>query len=358
MQGSVQPDSSASVELFKADLLIPRPGLQVTFTYRPLSPPTPTELQLWCWMEPSNATQTRGGIEDDAAAGVDATKRARAAGSVKLLAMLQPDGLALVSSSTSDNSQAQLELERDVGKLEPHSNGWCSLQYNLPSHLPDFQHLTLRSIEVAAVTPAHLQHNTSAPDVCLGYVGHIEVLSQGSKVQAPRVSSVEFQDVIWTVPSFNNSRVPDSLPSDSTTESSAKGEADRQAELASSTTSQQSDVTESTDGASLPQVLWLYVTLRFALEQPSDVSRFEVFVRHGEASASDKESPEQSASAAQHGSKMGWVWLGTAATNQFRVTALECPLSDSAICFAVRPADLSGRLAQWQHAAYATLSRP
>ena len=61
-------------------------------------------------MEPSNATQTLGGIEDDAAAGADATKRA--ASSVKLLAMLQPDGLALVSSNTSDNSRAQLELER------------------------------------------------------------------------------------------------------------------------------------------------------------------------------------------------------------------------------------------------------
>ena len=109
--------------------------------------------------------------------------------------------------------------------------------------------------------------------------------------------------------------------------------------------------------ASLPQVLWLYVTLHFTLEQLSDASRFEVFVRHGDPSAADKESSQESANAAQHGGKMGWVWLGTAVTNQFRVTALECPLSDSAVCFGVRPADLSGRLVPWQHAAYATISR-
>ena len=62
---------------------------------------------------------------------------------------------------------------RNVDKVEQHSNGWCSLQYNLPSHLPDFQHLTLRSIEVAAVTPADVDHHTSEPDACLGYVGEL-----------------------------------------------------------------------------------------------------------------------------------------------------------------------------------------
>ena len=64
---------------------------------------------------------------------------------------------------------------RNVDKVEQHSDGWCSVQYNLPSHLPDFQHLTLRSIEVAAVTPAHHQPDPSASHVCLGYVGELHI---------------------------------------------------------------------------------------------------------------------------------------------------------------------------------------
>ena len=127
--------------------------------------------------------------------------------------------------------------------------------------------------------------------------------------------------------------------------------------VVSSRTIQQAVDTERTGGAFFPQVLWLYVTLHFTLESPSDVSRYEVFVRHGEVSAADKEPSKQSAVAAQHGGTIDWVWLGTAATNQFRVTALDRPLRDSAVCFAVCPADLSGRLVPWQHAAYATLSR-
>ena len=110
--GSVAPGSSASVELFKADLLIPPPGLQVTFTYKPPSPPTPTTLQLWCWMEPSNAAHIDAGDTDDAGTGVENTKRAVVVEGVRVLAMLQPDGLGLVSADANSGSQAQLELQR------------------------------------------------------------------------------------------------------------------------------------------------------------------------------------------------------------------------------------------------------
>lgn len=50
-----------------------------------------------------------------------------------------------------------------------HSSGWLTLYYRLPSRLPDFSYLTLRSIEVAAVAPV----NPPEPriDPCLGYVG-------------------------------------------------------------------------------------------------------------------------------------------------------------------------------------------
>ena len=54
-----------------------------------------------------------------------------------------------------------------------HSNGWLTLYYRLPSRLPDFTCLTLRSIEVAAVAPATPAAHPPAPpvDPCLGYVG-------------------------------------------------------------------------------------------------------------------------------------------------------------------------------------------
>lgn len=52
-----------------------------------------------------------------------------------------------------------------------HGNGWVTLYYRLPSHLPDYAHLTLRSIEVAAVTPVKPDAVITSADNCLGYVG-------------------------------------------------------------------------------------------------------------------------------------------------------------------------------------------
>ena len=51
--GSVAPGTSASVEIFTADLLISQPGIQASFTYKPASSQQ-TPLELWCWFEPSN----------------------------------------------------------------------------------------------------------------------------------------------------------------------------------------------------------------------------------------------------------------------------------------------------------------
>ena len=52
--GVVHPGTSSSVEIFTADLLIPEPGLQVAFTFKPNLPASQLSLELWCWMEPSN----------------------------------------------------------------------------------------------------------------------------------------------------------------------------------------------------------------------------------------------------------------------------------------------------------------
>ena len=58
-----------------------------------------------------------------------------------------------------------------------HSSGWLTLYYRLPSRLPDFSCLTLRSIEVAAVAPVDPPTTPLAElpeplvDPCLGYVG-------------------------------------------------------------------------------------------------------------------------------------------------------------------------------------------
>ena len=63
---------------------------------------------------------------------------------------------------------------RGVQETAHHSNGWQTLYYRLPSHLPDFSHLTLRSIEVTAVAPAVPSASPAALtplEPCLGYVG-------------------------------------------------------------------------------------------------------------------------------------------------------------------------------------------
>ncbi len=52
-----------------------------------------------------------------------------------------------------------------------HSSGWQTLYYRLPSHLPDYAHLTLRSIEVAAVSPVKPDAVVTSVDDWLGYVG-------------------------------------------------------------------------------------------------------------------------------------------------------------------------------------------
>ena len=76
---------------------------------------------------------------------------------------------------------------RAVKERVQRSSGWLTLYYRLPSHLPDFSCLTLRSIEVAAVAPANppatLSNDPPAPsdDPCLGYVGQtfsIQSISQ------------------------------------------------------------------------------------------------------------------------------------------------------------------------------------
>lgn len=65
-----------------------------------------------------------------------------------------------------------------------HSNGWLTRIYRLPSHLPDYSHLTLRSIEVAAVAPLKPGGGasadaavTTATDASLGYVGRSQYIS-------------------------------------------------------------------------------------------------------------------------------------------------------------------------------------
>ena len=62
-------------------------------------------------------------------------------------------------------------MHRCEERTVQHSNGWLTLYYRLPSHLPDYAHLTLRSIEVAAVTPVKPDAVITSADNCLGYVG-------------------------------------------------------------------------------------------------------------------------------------------------------------------------------------------
>lgn len=53
--GSVAAGTSASIEVFTADLLIPSPGIQASFTYK-LADRQQSPFELWCWFEPSNGT--------------------------------------------------------------------------------------------------------------------------------------------------------------------------------------------------------------------------------------------------------------------------------------------------------------
>ena len=107
----------------------------------------------------------------------------------------------------------------------------------------------------------------------------------------------------------------------------------------------------------LPQELWLYLTLLFPLEEGSNASRFEVFSKH-ESSATAGKDNAQPSSAATHTDNTDWVWLGTAATSQFRVAPLQLPFNLDKVHFAVRPADALGKLAPFDNAAYAVIQRP
>lgn len=85
--GAVAPGTSGSVEIFTADLLIPGPGLRVAFTYKPSLPASQLQLELWCWMEPSNSgdagtTTGTGSLADDGSAvkGTESGARAGDAG--------------------------------------------------------------------------------------------------------------------------------------------------------------------------------------------------------------------------------------------------------------------------------------
>ena len=82
--GTVLPGASNSVEIFTADLLIPEPGLHVTFTHKPPPHYSPTSLELWCWMEPSN---TAGFTAAGASLGADASSLDTAAPSASAAAL-------------------------------------------------------------------------------------------------------------------------------------------------------------------------------------------------------------------------------------------------------------------------------
>ena len=73
-----------------------------------------------------------------------------------------------------------------------HSNGWLTLYYKLPAHLPDYAHLTLRSIEVAAVTPVKPDAVITSADTCLGYVGKSTHTHNCCKCLAVRLSCAQF----------------------------------------------------------------------------------------------------------------------------------------------------------------------
>ncbi len=129
--GAVGPGKSSSVEIFTANLLIPQPGLRVSFTYKPHAQDTTTSLELWCWMEPSNTAtaatadarssdlaSSRLVAADSATAGTAPVEHpassqtaGRQAGSpcARVLAMLQAHGAVLVSTA---GKGTRLELEQ------------------------------------------------------------------------------------------------------------------------------------------------------------------------------------------------------------------------------------------------------
>ncbi|KAL0029243.1 hypothetical protein WJX79_005154 [Trebouxia sp. C0005] len=341
IKGSVAPGASASVQIFTADLLIPEPGLHVNFTYQPPAHPTPTHLELWCWMEPSNT----------AAASASAASSSHTQGTARMLAMLQPHGVCLVSP---DVDTAHIPLERFEARTVQHSTGWLTLYYRLPSHLPDYAHLTLRSIEVAAVTPIKPDAVITSADNCLGYVGQIDLTEWDSVIQAPSISKISFSNVLWTAASTSvasgeehhasaSEQDPNRNPSVSGSEAP---EEMSQQDLAQA---KRAASVSSTDTA---KVIWLYVTLGFPPVVVGTVSKFEVFYRLIDP-ASCKADDQ-----VLYDSNQDWIWLGTASAHQFRVTQLEIPVSVTAVDFAVQAADVLGKLVLFQNATKTMLERP
>lgn len=92
----------------------------------------------------------------------------------------------------------------------------------------------------------------------------------------------------------------------------------------------------------------MYTTLSFSPANAKAASRFEVFykIHAGSSSVATAASPK------------GWGWLGTTETSQFRVTKLEVPVNATSVEFAVQAADVLGKLAPFESAAFAILHRP
>ena len=107
----------------------------------------------------------------------------------------------------------------------------------------------------------------------------------------------------------------------------------------------------------LPQVLLLYLTLHFPLKEGSNASRFEVFARYEPSNTADTDNAQPS-SAAMHTDTTDWTWLGTAATCRFRAVSLQLPFNMDKVHFAVRPADVLGKLVPFKDAACAAIHRP
>ncbi|KAL0046963.1 hypothetical protein WJX82_003119 [Trebouxia sp. C0006] len=340
IKGNVAPGVSASVEIFTADLLIPEPGLYVSFTYKAPAQPTPTHMELWCWMEPSIAVT----------APACAASSRHTQGTAHILAMLQPHGVCLVSP---DVDTSHIPVEQCEERTVQHSNGWLTLYYRLPSHLPDFAHLTLRSIEVAAVTPVKPDAAIISADNCLGYVGQIDLTEWESVIQVPSISAITFSDVIWTAPSTNadsgeerhaSASEQDPVDAPSVLGTKAPEEVSQQV---------QTDTAASVSSTDKSKVIWLYVTLGFPPDVVGTVSNFEVFYRLVDSASSKADLPVPMSNDDQ-----GWTWLGIASAHQFRVTQLEIPVSVTAVEFAVQAADVLGKLVLFQNATKAMLDRP
>lgn len=346
IKGNVAPGASASVEIFTADLLIPEPGLHVSFTYKPPAHPSPTHLELWCWMEPSNTATA------SAPAPASAASSSHAKGTVRMLAMLQPHGVSLVSP---DVDTAHIPVEQCEENTLQHSNGWLTLYYRLPAHLPDYAHLTLRSIEVAAVTPVKPDAVITSADTCLGYVGQIDLTKWESVIQVPSISKITFSDVIWTAPSTSadSGEERHASASEQDLDNAPLVPGSEAPEEMSQRDRAQANAATSGSSANTAKVIWLYVTLGFPPDIVGTASKLEVFYRLVDPASCNADLPVPMSN-----NNQGWMWLGTALAHQFRVTQLEIPVSMTAVEFAVQAADVLGKLILFQNATKAMLERP